>query len=38
MPTSIASRYRLSLDIWAVIVALAAALLIHFGVIKTIPW
>lgn len=34
-----AKRSRiLSLDTWAVVVALIAALLIHFGVIKTIPW
>jgi hypothetical protein len=29
---------RLSLDIWAVLVALAAALLIRTGIIPRIPW
>jgi hypothetical protein len=29
---------RLSLDTWAVLVALVAALLIRFGILKTIPW
>ena len=29
---------RLSLDTWAVIVALLAAALIHFGMIPPIPW
>ena len=27
-----------SKDTWAVFLALAAALLIHFGIVKTIPW
>ena len=30
--------FRLSLDIWAVLVALAAALLIRTGIIPRIPW
>lgn len=29
---------RISLDTWAVIVALLAALLIRLGVLKTVPW
>ncbi len=32
------SRSRLSLDTWAVILALLAALLVRTGVFKTIPW
>jgi hypothetical protein len=28
----------LSLDIWAVIVALSLALLVHAGVLKNVPW
>jgi hypothetical protein len=27
-----------SLDTWAVLLALAAALLVRFGVLKNIPW
>jgi hypothetical protein len=30
--------WRLSLDSWAVVVALLAALLVRAGVIKHIPW
>ncbi len=33
-----AKRPRISLDTWAVIFALVAALLIRAGVIKHIPW
>ena len=33
-----ASRWRLSLDTWAVVVALLAALLVRAGVFKHIPW
>ena len=32
------SRWKLSLDSWAVIVALLAALLVRAGVFKHIPW
>jgi len=32
------SRFRLSLDTWAVAIALAAALLVRAGVLKHIPW
>ena len=38
--TQVASRSapKLSLDTWAVIVALVAAALIRFGVIPRVPW
>jgi hypothetical protein len=29
---------RISLDSWAVLLALAAALLVRFGILKTVPW
>lgn len=29
---------RLSLDTWAVLLAFAAALLVRFGVLKSVPW
>ena len=29
---------RISLDTWAVLLALAAVLLIRFGILKTVPW
>ncbi len=32
------SRWKLSLDSWAVLVALLAALLVRTGVFKHIPW
>jgi hypothetical protein len=32
------SRWKLSIDTWAVLVALVAALLIRAGVFKHIPW
>jgi hypothetical protein len=32
------SSRRFSLDTWAVLTALAAALLIRLGAIKTVPW
>jgi hypothetical protein len=32
------SNRRLSLDTWAVLLALAAALLVHLGLIKNVPW
>jgi len=31
-------RWKLSLDTWAVVVALVAALLVRAGVFKHIPW
>jgi hypothetical protein len=30
--------HRVSLDTWAVLLAFAAALLVRFGVLKTVPW
>jgi hypothetical protein len=33
-----ASNRRLSLDSWAVLLALLAALLVRIGIIKTVPW
>jgi hypothetical protein len=32
------SKRLLSLDTWAVLLALSAALLVHFGLIKAVPW
>jgi hypothetical protein len=32
------SRWRLSLDTWAVIAAFLAAILIRAGVLKHVPW
>ena len=32
------SKSYLSLDTWAVIIALLAALLVRTGLVKTIPW
>jgi hypothetical protein len=32
------SRWKLSLDTWAVVVALLLALLVRAGVFKHIPW
>ena len=29
---------RVSLDSWAVLLALAAAVLVRFGILKTVPW
>ncbi len=29
---------RISLDTWAVLLAFAAALLVRFGILKTVPW
>jgi hypothetical protein len=33
-----ASRWKLSLDTWAVLVALLLAVLVRTGVLKHIPW
>jgi hypothetical protein len=30
--------HRISLDTWAVLLALLAALLIRIGIVKTVPW
>jgi hypothetical protein len=32
------NRWKLSLDSWAVVVALLAALLVRTGVFKHVPW
>ena len=32
------SKFRLSLDSWAVLVGLIAAVLVRAGVIKVVPW
>jgi hypothetical protein len=32
------SNRLLSLDTWAVLLALSAAVLVHFGIIKNVPW
>jgi len=37
-PTVDKSAPRISLDTWAVFLALAAAVLIRFGLIHRIPW
>ncbi len=37
MPTP-SSVNRVSLDTWAVLLAFAAALLVRFGILKTVPW
>jgi len=36
--SAIRKPFRISLDTWAVAVALAAALLVRAGVLKHIPW
>jgi hypothetical protein len=43
MPTKPASARRIPfpsipVDTWAVLLALAAALLVRFGILKTVPW
>jgi len=37
MPSPTTHR-RFSLDGWAVLLALAAALLVRIGILKTVPW
>lgn len=37
-PTRHFSPSTISLDTWAVLLALLAALLVRFGIIKTVPW
>ncbi len=32
------SRFSLSLDVWAVVLSFALALLVRFGAIKSVPW
>ncbi|MBB6143457.1 hypothetical protein HNQ77_001401 [Silvibacterium bohemicum] len=36
--TTPAVTRRISLDTWAVLLAFAAALLVRFGILKTVPW
>jgi len=36
--TSPSKGPSLSLDAWAVVIALALALIVKFGVIKNVPW
>ena len=37
MPSN-TKKFSLSLDVWAVVLSLALALLVHTGVIKTVAW
>jgi hypothetical protein len=37
-PVKAGQRWKLSLDSWAVVLALLAALLVRAGVLKHIPW
>ncbi|HMK30235.1 MAG TPA: hypothetical protein VK473_11160 [Terriglobales bacterium] len=32
------SKFRLSLDAWAVLIALASAVLVRAGIVKHVPW
>jgi len=32
------SRWRLSLDVWAVVTALALAAVVRLGIVKHVPW
>jgi hypothetical protein len=36
--SSSSRKFSLSLDVWAVVLSLALALLVRSGVIKTVPW
>jgi len=38
MPTSSSKSFALSLDTWAVILALVLALAVRFDIFKKIPW
>jgi hypothetical protein len=38
MTTPVSSKPLLSTDTWAVLLALAAALLVRIGLIKTVSW
>ena len=39
MPHSpVTSKWRISVDTWAVILALLAVVLIRIGILKAIPW
>lgn len=35
---STATRPRISLDVWAVVLSLSLALLVRFGLIGKVPW
>jgi hypothetical protein len=37
-PIATSSKHRLSLDTWAVLLALAAAALIRLGLLPHVPW
>lgn len=36
--TAVTKKFQLSIDAWAIIVALVAALLIRTGIISRVPW
>ena len=36
--TAMTKKFQLSIDTWAVIVALVAAILIRAGIISRVPW
>jgi hypothetical protein len=40
MPTEnkVSSRWRLSLDAWAVLAAFVLAAFVRFGIVKHVPW
>lgn len=38
MPVSPASRSRLPLDLWAVLLSLLLALAVRFGLLTRVPW
>jgi hypothetical protein len=37
-PSHSSSKFRISVDSWAVVLALLAALLVRAGVLKAVPW
>lgn len=37
-PSTAAPKSRLSLDLWAVLLSLALALLVRVGLLKSVPW
>ena len=38
MPQQPATKHRLSLDLWAVLLSLTLALIVRLGLIKSVPW
>jgi len=38
MPSFVPVKPRLSLDMWAVLLSLALALLVHLGLLKSVTW